>query len=108
MNSTASKDSSRLFIRPTRLKLWVMRRARPSRSSGNRLRMSPCESFTNNLGRAPVHRSPDGGIGILGHQLARARVLCSAWRQLIVAENAADAFHIHRAGYLLDSGSPYR
>ena len=81
---------------PWRLKLWLISRARGSRSSGRRLRWLPCESLTTHVGRAAVERAADGGIGVLGHQLAGAAVLGLPRGRLVVAVDAADAFDVHR------------
>ena len=50
----------------------------------------------DDLGGAAGARAADGGVDVVGHQLARAAVFGAGRRELIGPGDAADAFHVDR------------
>ena len=63
---------------------------------GKQVALAAVRVVDDDFGGAAVERAADRGVGVLGHQLARAVVFGLAGAGLIVADHAADAFHVDR------------
>ena len=61
---------------------------------GQQIALAAVRVVDDDFGGAAFERAADRGVGVFGHQLARAAVFGAAGAGLIVADDAADAFHV--------------